>query len=468
MKRRFATKLILSGAALAVSAATLVSTTYAWYVQNSQVTATNISGETKDNDSTSLFITKAYNLATNTATWGSTAIFDNGQTGDFIASYATYQVLDADNTNSNYAGEWDSGRKASLDPVTRLANGNFINVNQSAYDAATDAKTKKVEFNVFLKASTDVRVRPYIAVQNKTVTMPQQTAYRNIKYNVNTDDNTILSGANFLIDAVQALRMETSVTVATSAKKWDTANTHTEYYDMLNVAKAYQDGAIKVTNSEKDPYELRTNSLVESGFETEYFYKKATTYATNTTYYSDTNGTVAAVADQDALNAGTFYTRDELRGANAYYRGLVGSNPTAGFDERLTLENVTEVKSFAMEAEKVYKYTFVIWLEGTDAACFDACAEQGFDFAVEFDVVATSYVYFNLNGGSIAEANKADVATKEVELNQKTTAAVSTNIVPPTGKTFKYWSTTPDGSEFEFANTSITEDTVLYAVWQNA
>ena len=75
-KRKFVTKLILSGAALAVSAATLVSTTYAWYVQNSQVTATGISGAVKDNSASSIYISKNYVVNGNSGDWLPTVAFD--------------------------------------------------------------------------------------------------------------------------------------------------------------------------------------------------------------------------------------------------------------------------------------------------------------------------------------------------------------------------------------------------------
>lgn len=49
-------KLIMSGVALAACAATLTSTTYAWYTTNTEVQANNISGATADTGSASVFI----------------------------------------------------------------------------------------------------------------------------------------------------------------------------------------------------------------------------------------------------------------------------------------------------------------------------------------------------------------------------------------------------------------------------
>ena len=105
MKRRFATKLILSGAALAVSAATLVSTTYAWYVQNSQVTATGVSGQTQDKDASSIFISKDYAIAYNTANWLPGVEFVNA---DYIRAL-DYSTNKYNATAAPAEGKWGCG-----------------------------------------------------------------------------------------------------------------------------------------------------------------------------------------------------------------------------------------------------------------------------------------------------------------------------------------------------------------------
>ena len=59
MKLKGISKLVLAGTALAATAATLTTATYAWYVTNSTVDATNINGKVSgDSVDGSLFISK--------------------------------------------------------------------------------------------------------------------------------------------------------------------------------------------------------------------------------------------------------------------------------------------------------------------------------------------------------------------------------------------------------------------------
>lgn len=56
MKNKFLGKLILSGAALAACATTLVTSTYAWYTSNTEVTASGVEGESSANGDSLLLI----------------------------------------------------------------------------------------------------------------------------------------------------------------------------------------------------------------------------------------------------------------------------------------------------------------------------------------------------------------------------------------------------------------------------
>lgn len=423
MKRRFATKLMLSGAALAVSAATLVSTTYAWYVQNSQVTATGITGSVKDSEASSIYIAKAATISAGSisAEWGPSVVLDNTNyvngglypvtlTGATSALAGTFK--DVNNTDlttyaetssfvyggtyykfddPNYTKEFtiEIGTTYYKDSAHTQTASSFLPGNTYYFDDGTQAFTidaapvkyytlPTMTFSLYVMSTTNTKVRPYVIVENKS-TVNNQTAYRTIKYDTT---NKINQGDEFWVDAVQALRMQIAVQESdTTNNKWGDASF--KNYDLLNVAKK-DDTYVK--------YDLKTGSKDESKFEDETFYKKATgAYDSGTTYYADAQG--AALGSQpteEQYNNGTYYVEDAtLQGANAYYRGLVGSAPDAGFVEENHLTNpidANKIDKYDLTAAKAYKFTFTIWLEGTDISCFDCCSKQLFDFTINFDV----------------------------------------------------------------------------------
>lgn len=393
MKRRFATKLILSGVAFAVSAATLVSTTYAWYVQNSQVTATGVSGTVADTEASSIFISKDYAVATAAATWGPSVAFAAGEHDpavDFAQKKYIRNVVPSANRVFN----------GGLDPVTRKtetsAPDSFIYVNGQAtktgvattetapssdnYSITVNASDRKIEFNLYVQTNAaGSKVRPRLIIRNTTTntTAKTQTAYRDIVAdgyyiagNSALQSGNIEKGETFWSDAVQALRMKMSVAEAVLPVTGENPADGTwgadtiSYYDVLSIAKASYD----TSKHTYKPY-----SIVKE--------------------IADLPNTVRYV-DETQLKADT--TVDNLIGAHAYYKGMVGDAPTAGFVDQGTAYVDTsnsgtkgEIADVTLtEASRAYRFNFVLWLEGTDAACFDCCVGQTFEIDVKFDVVS--------------------------------------------------------------------------------
>jgi hypothetical protein len=100
---------------------------------------------------------------------------------------------------------------------------------------------------------------------------------------------------------------------------------------------------------------------------------EGTTYAVDTISTNYTSPTWATADDGDA---------------NKYYKSVVG---TAGFGT--TKADGTSVAapagtwtSLSLSANKDTLLTFNVWLEGTDAGCFDSAINQKFTFAFEFEL----------------------------------------------------------------------------------
>ena len=346
MKNKIAKKLIFSAVALGASVLTLTTTTYAWYVQNNTVTATNITGSTKSNDAGSLFITK--DGTGETPQWGPKVEF-----------------LSADLTNATLGNA-----KGELTPLTLLNTENkvdsFSDVSGTKTVAEDDgnggtntvsiSKGKVVTVNFWLMSNkANVQVQPTLQVKNTTgdgdgyANKVSQTAYSSIKakkmstgenpQEIVSDTNLVDQGQAFWIDAVQALRMSVITQVD------DEAASAPAVYDVKAIAKSMTD--------KTQSYALKTGSLDEENL------------------------------GIDDIVVGT--NHHELKGAHAYYYRFVGQNPAATFTSAINPSKTWD--KFQLSSTKKTKFTFTFWLEGTDVSCFDCCSSQSFEFAFDFSVV---------------------------------------------------------------------------------
>lgn len=407
MKRRFATKLILSGAAFAVSAATLVSTTYAWYVQNSQVTATGLTGAVEDKDTTSIFISKDYQTAEN-PTWTSAVAFENSDFGETKPNKAN--TLDPIKLTDNAARTF----VFASNETTKTVNAVAVNTAQRRY-----------VFSLYLKSNTDIaKILPVIRIKNKTpeAALAGQTAYRAIK---DTDSNDLVTkGSAFWTDAVQALRVSVKSEAESNTSTHEFTGGTFKNYEATNIARNLEKG----------------NSDVTYG---RYTVHKPT--ITNTTVF-----------DESQLGTETLLTKS-LVGAHAYYAGLVGAETTAGFNPVAnTIEDETEIDTIALTANVVTKVTFEIWLDGTDASCFDVCEKQSYEIAVDFRTNA--YITFNSNEGSDVEAMTIPVGSVATEPDEPTRA----------GYNFGGWYKDAKLTQAVTWSDPVNGDLVLYAKWTTA
>ena len=96
---------------------------------------------------------------------------------------------------------------------------------------------------------------------------------------------------------------------------------------------------------------------------------------------------------------------------------------------------------------------------GTDADYVPPVSSMWTPSYAEFGFVKTCKVTFNANGGS-----GGPVAVPSAVPSGEYTPSEH-HFVPPVGKTFAGWATTPDGTPSK--SVTITEDTTLYAIWES-
>ena len=97
-------------------------------------------------------------------------------------------------------------------------------------------------------------------------------------------------------------------------------------------------------------------------------------------------------------------------------------------------------------------YTFTGWIENN----------KNFDFTTKIKENKKLYSKYEIIKNAVIFNDENRITTKKVDYNNKVEKIESQG---KTGYTFKYWSTTQDGEEFDF-NTLITESITLYAVYE--
>lgn len=336
--KKIAKKLIFSSLALGASVLTLTTTTYAWYVQNNTATATNITASTADNDSDSLFISTYDPEHSSERTWRS-------------------KIDLAANTNNLIPVSLKSGYTGFTADQFCLPT-DAINAAPTTAAPVDKAKLATVTF-VLTSTNSNLVVQPTLIVKNTTINgttiteLPKQTAY-------SLQGTTGLAlGNEFSVDAVKALRMG----LVTSGADDSTDFTKAKTYDVYALGKKPK---AQPSDTTWTPYAIVDGSKQFGAIE----------------------GTIA----NETVG---------LYGANAYYKDIVGDAPTFKFDEVNTAtagtlvtcadsaRTTTNLTPFKIAKGTEVTVTVAFWLEGTDPDCFDSCAGQNFEFAIDFTKTST-------------------------------------------------------------------------------
>ena len=192
MKKSRIAKLALMGASVTALAATLTTSTYAWYVSNKTAN-----------------VTKAVGSTASGAADGSISLSTTGVADEF------YKTITLDST-TNFNGYVSEGTsEVQLEPVTTTDGVTFY---QPTYATATSSWTpgsavtgKNFYFMFYIKAAAGCTVQPSIKVTNKTTSVPKAIDYS--ATNAITG-STVVAGQDYTIDAIHALHMSLVPTVS--------------------------------------------------------------------------------------------------------------------------------------------------------------------------------------------------------------------------------------------------------------
>ena len=351
---------MLAGTALAATAATLTTATYAWYVTNNKVEATNVSGATAgDQVAGSLLISAVDTESAAGLPLGYTNSID--LTSDVSATALNPQTF------AEYAKTSDTAIVASkeyytfaADTYTKVTTPNVADIaTYYEKDVWADADGKAiaspnfVTFSFWLTASdnmNNVKITTTFANTASTAVAAnkRQTLYKGMGLPTGKKVND-----TYAVDAVYALRMEVTeqnydVTIGGTA----------EARDKTADAKTANGEAVKTIAG-----------VVEN---------HNATHAQADAYASPVLGgdTPTAIFDSPTGDANKYYFG--VMGREAFGTGLSttdGTSPDAPETTWATL-------NLAKNVDKLV--TIKIWLEGTDANCWDSCVGQNFTLNLEF------------------------------------------------------------------------------------
>ncbi|MCR5350805.1 MAG: hypothetical protein K6E20_07435 [Acholeplasmatales bacterium] len=351
MKLKGLTKLALSGVALAAVAATLGTSTYAWYVANSKAEVSSISGTSNSTASGSLLINKLKVDGSNVASLNTAWTNKITATDLAFTNSPALQPVTRDMSYTSTSGKtgWHlvDGSAVSAANINNYVGYFLIGIK------TTDANKKTVNMTW--------------GIQNDTVTPLPQTAY------VGDDKGApsgINAGGSFTEDFIYALKFDWHVEELTAAAV-------TSY----------------VTNGTSTTAESVTTTTARTAYKAESF--KGLTLATA---YNAANGNTEAPAP---VYKNTFTGIKNDGNAHTYYKALSDDNrentgtaaaPVYGSiigGETETSTNFADISFNLPDTTKEYVLVVRYWLDGADEQCFDSCIGQTFTMAMKFESTTT-------------------------------------------------------------------------------
>lgn len=204
-------KLIMSGVALAACAATLTSTTYAWYTTNTQVDATGITGSTASTGDANVLI------STDNSNWS--------QTADLAPLMRQYYTNNTYQTESDTKTDYYKGANSSMVPVQATVASGAISYKYLDTDAQF-SDNSVLTFTLYVKTTAtggENTIPLYVKSIGLTNTFNSVTAADNLlkgKGSLVANGGVNPNNSTYSSDITKALWMSyTSTTVATDKTK---------------------------------------------------------------------------------------------------------------------------------------------------------------------------------------------------------------------------------------------------------
>lgn len=427
-------KLILSCAALAAVATTAVSTTYAWYTNNAEVTAKGVTGTTESQDQSVLMISKDdYN-------WGSKVQLDLASlklvpvahvaedTFEQVTTTAGETVVTGLYERTGDEGEYEYTKITAADTkaVAGKVYGKYQQAGFYAWDQesneATVTTTENIEyfaFDLYFKSGTtdslNVFMKKFDLVNTSADALDPKIKLNNIGLPVANTTYTVNMFRALTIEQVAGNTTELLTAPSNDNRPAAPEDTTFVAWDCQSLVAADTDSLTSGYNAHK--YYNAVKGLYEDT------YTAANNYVDNPDYDSSNPASEPKILQPLAsFAANTKYctydstareyvelTAEQITaGPQAGVQYFIKTTEVSGIDEERTNsieDNRASLKDTSAQnydmttwqlgvtgegsddddvASSVLKVTFIIYLDGWDLACFDACQGQSFTLDMEF------------------------------------------------------------------------------------
>jgi hypothetical protein len=330
MKLKGLTKLALSGVALAAVAATLGTSTYAWYVTNSTATVDGIHGTAKAGGLGNVLVAQA---STEDGAVNGHGEFMQAITLDsknITATAASVTGLIPATPVKDYDSTKATQNQTSLTPSTFVTTDSTTTWVDKEGKKDTSSAAKYIAFSVWVLSTDKTKVNMSYTIENTTLVsdLTKQMAYAATGL-PSVGSTKVAQGSTFSVNMVDALRMAVNQTDYDSANQVKTSP----------ISSTILDVAASATSS---------------------------TYGT-------ASGTVTSA---------NFTTGGD---ANSYYKAVLGSASDIIENGVTATTGIDTTVELTVGANLETKLDFIIWLEGPDAQCFDSCSGQSFKINLTFE-----------------------------------------------------------------------------------
>lgn len=374
--KKFGFKIALSCAALAASAATLATTTFAWYTSNAKVSATNITAGTSDTGASTLQIstqlTQNYGSAIDFAKADYKGAQNNNNLDDTSINTLLVPVQYGNDGNGTFT-EANQG--------TALANGQkSIFYSQGAAIAQAQAGVANntgvadsgsvLNFSLFFKnpgatAAAPLYLNKFSITNTSTTLRATQVAAPS---RAGIPDS--FTANNYTVDLLRALKIAVWSTTYNDGAA-DPQSTDAKQVWGVNGYSANTDS-------------IGTGAIGTSGWDAHQYLNDARGFTVGAT------GENEAIADEEKIT-GTSYKELKAGTGSISSAIILGSIPAVVVDSTNTDETY-----LAKADQDVLRVDFFIFVDGWDFACFDAVQGQKFSldlgFALASDATAPDYI----------------------------------------------------------------------------
>ncbi len=220
MKAKRLTKLALSGVALAAVAATLGTSTYAWYVTNATATASGVQGTAQAGGTGNVLVAQASTASTAVNGHGAFQQNITMDTGNFTSTTTASGLLPTTPATA-------SGTYSTITAATSITS-DTVWVDK---DGKAQTSGNYITFDIWVLSTSKTTVNLSYTISNTTAStdVKNQLAYANTGL-----PTGVSQGDTFAVNMVDALRMAVTASAATISGAEDTF----EIYDVAASASA--------------------------------------------------------------------------------------------------------------------------------------------------------------------------------------------------------------------------------------